>query len=86
MFVWKLFNIMFVLAIFGQYTSSQAQIITSGDCPCDVEVVADFDVSKYLGTWLMVFAFRLTYSLQSDGNVAVKNSQVNGTTGEADEY
>ena len=90
MSAYKLFNIMFVLAIFGQFTSSQSQIVASGICPCDVEVLADFSVSTYMGTWYEYAKYpvyfeadgvciQADYTLQANGNVAVKNSQINGT-------
>ncbi|XP_073838663.1 apolipoprotein D-like [Musca autumnalis] len=68
------------------------QVVSSNCCPTNVEVVSSFVVSKYLGTWYEYAKYPVyfegngvcitaEYSLLDDGNVGVKNTQVNGTTG-----
>ncbi|XP_061387890.1 apolipoprotein D-like [Musca vetustissima] len=71
------------------------QVVSSNCCPTNVEVVSSFDVSKYLGLWYEYAKYptyfeadgvciTAEYSLLDDGLVGVKNSQVNGTTGQPD--
>ncbi|XP_073838467.1 apolipoprotein D-like [Musca autumnalis] len=68
------------------------QVVSPNCCPTNVEVLPSFDVSKYLGTWYEYAKYPVyfegngvcitaEYSLLDDGNVGVKNTQVNGTTG-----
>ncbi|XP_005181381.2 apolipoprotein D-like [Musca domestica] len=70
-----------------------AQVVSPNCCPTNVEVVPSFDLSKYLGLWYEYAKYPVyfeadgvcitaEYSLSADGNVGVKNSQVNGTTGQ----
>ncbi|XP_065361807.1 apolipoprotein D-like [Calliphora vicina] len=93
MAVSKIVTFIAVLVVFA--TTTQAQVITSGICPCDVDVVPSFDVSQYLGVWYEYAKYPMyfeadgvcitaEYTLQPDGNVGVKNSLVNGKSGAAE--
>uniref|UniRef100_A0A1I8PPQ0 Apolipoprotein D n=1 Tax=Stomoxys calcitrans TaxID=35570 RepID=A0A1I8PPQ0_STOCA len=73
----------------GQVTSAQC-------CPTNIEVVPNFDIPQYMGTWYEYAKYptifegdgvcvKAEYTLQNDGVVAVKNSQVNAKNGSADE-
>lgn len=72
------------------FNVSAGQIISSGDCPCNVQVLSNFNLAPYLGLWYEYAKYPVyfegngvcitaEYSLQADGNVGVKNSQINGT-------
>lgn len=78
-----------VVLAFVSCTNVQAQVISSGICPCDLEVKPNFDVSQYLGLWYEYAKYPVyfetdgkcvtaEYTLQKDGKVGVKNSLVNG--------
>ncbi|KAM7356721.1 apolipoprotein D-like [Cochliomyia hominivorax] len=90
----KLITFIGVLAICS-FSLTQAQVVASGECPCDVEVKENFDVSKYMGFWYEYAKYptffeadgvciTVEYNLQADGKVGVTNSQVNGTTNKAE--
>ncbi|KAI8123389.1 hypothetical protein FF38_08863 [Lucilia cuprina] len=94
MFVSKIFACIFVFVIFGSYT--RAQVCQSGNCPADIDVIPNFDVSKYLGTWYEYAKYpmdfeadgvciKAEYGLQDDGVVSVTNSLNNGTSGASEE-
>ncbi|XP_033226090.1 apolipoprotein D-like [Belonocnema kinseyi] len=72
-------------------TGALAQVPGFGSCP-KVDVVQNFDVSKYLGVWyevqkyFAVFEFggkciTANYTQKSDGSVNVLNRQINVLTG-----
>ena len=71
----------------------QAQVALPGECPSDIQVVSDFNVAEYLGTWYEYAKYPAIfegngkcivaeYSLNDDGTVKVVNTQVDPVTGE----
>lgn len=82
----KVMTFVFVAVVLGQLTTGQ--VLSSSCCPSNIEVVDNFDVSQYLGLWYEYAKYpqyfegdgvcvTAQYSLQTDGNVAVQNSQTN---------
>ena len=79
------------LVYFGVFcvlaTTTLAQVKFSGPCPTNVNVVPNFNVQKYLGTWYENRKYpalfqgngkcvTAKYTAQADGNVGVLNSQI----------
>ncbi|XP_017465555.1 PREDICTED: apolipoprotein D-like [Rhagoletis zephyria] len=72
---------------------THAQVEFSGDCPCDVTVQSNFNVSAYLGVWYEYAKYpvyfeadgkcvKAEYTLKDNGEVGVVNSMINVTDNE----
>ncbi|XP_017465565.1 PREDICTED: apolipoprotein D-like [Rhagoletis zephyria] len=75
---------------------THAQVESSGDCPSDVTVQSNFNVSAYLGVWYEYAKYPVyfeadgkcvkgEYTLKDNGEIGVVNSMINVTNNEYSE-